>query len=191
MTTEKKERKKRGPNRSPEQIIADKEAELAKIRTRMVMNAGETNPVLLPLIKAIETETSNRNQAMVKQKGNNSFEVRKESNRLRQVWIEAQEAYTQVLADFALVRKDYFRDALQAILSSGEPTEESVARVFENVPTNEELTTLETAEESARQAYRIFVAAHKVVANPRKSKAEENSSPPPKKKKQKAQVAQA
>lgn len=169
VTNVTKQRKTRGKNRSPEEIIQARLDEIAKIQARQILKGGEDNPILAPLVAALKSEETARNACLVKLKGNNSFKNRLEIADLKLTWIKAQQAFTIAQSVASQARKEYFRVALQGMMT-GEITEENVQVVLDSAPYDSSLSALEQTMTDAHEVYKAAVKAAKVAKKPRKSK---------------------
>lgn len=111
--------KQKRKHRSPAEIIAEKEAQLEKLRTRQALDEAKGNPTLLPVVKELERVNSQMRESS-KLLGNSpqSCNVRRQKHLL---WIAEIDA-AQTLAEVSQADQERAKDALQKLMAEAVQT---------------------------------------------------------------------
>jgi hypothetical protein len=163
--------------------IEDRLAQLEEQKKRMIANAAKSvaksNPVLGNLYNALENYNKEAAKISRKMTGANSFENRRESARLKNVWIDAEEAYHIALSNNTDLARDYLDKQIgtfSAKITNGESvSQEMISQCLLTIP-GDNLAPLERAMNDAETAWRDFVADNRSTKTPAASNTLENAA---------------
>ena len=101
--------------RTPEEIIADHEAKLSRLRAQQAMKDAEANPSLAPVLESLdEVDKQIREAQKGFGSGPQSFEIRRQSHQLWVDEINAAEELASVTLENAQAMKEEIRNALSS-----------------------------------------------------------------------------
>ena len=154
--------------RTPQQMIEEQEARLAKLKEKAALDAAKDSPELAQIVEAIKLETSAIQEAQRGLgSGPQSFYTR---IRKHELWIEEIEAaisLSKIVLDTSTARKDYLSDALASLsekVSEGSDVSVEVLEILASIPTQEHL-------EAAQDRYEVAHADRKAATNTKKKEA--------------------
>jgi hypothetical protein len=157
------------------EIAQDLAAKAARAMDAAKLAEVEGNPLLKPIVDALDE--TNREIAGHSRKltGPQSFENRRRLAALRSTWIEREADYIKAANVLANARRDYFHSEMAETatrIADGTdiPDAEEIAQIVENAPKDENLPALMLAVSEANAAWRDFSAGLKAGAS------EENAS---------------
>ena len=158
--------------RSPEQIIADLNAKLAKAQAKVAISQSKADSRLTPIVEQIEAlDKAEANVRKGLTTGPQSFESRRRSHELWLLEINAAENLAKVQLDAIQSQKAHFKAAMalvgQAIADNqgADTIADLVSDAMNSVPSDSDLDTYQEAFSNAQNARKAFTQ-EKVAGKP-------------------------
>ena len=164
--------------RTPEEIIADHEAKLSRLRAQQAMKDAEANPSLAPALECLtEVDKAIREAQKGFGSGPQSFEVRRQSH---QLWVDEIDA-AQQLAIVTLERSRTLREKIRTTLADfttciaegEEVMADAVTLALEEITWDSE--AVEEATANLAHAKQARVGFNETKRAPKRQKSEEEA----------------